>query len=59
VKGAPAAEKPTSATETDEDYPFMVKVALFGIVVAVVAVWLRFSRGQSRDEVAYEKKTLA
>jgi ABC-type transporter Mla maintaining outer membrane lipid asymmetry permease subunit MlaE len=33
----------------------MVKVALFGIVVAVIAVWMRFSRGQSRDGVGYEK----
>ncbi len=54
----PSKDKPVPAAETGEDWPLEVKVALFGIVLAVIAVWVRFSRGQRRDEVGHEK-TLA
>jgi len=58
VKAVPSTDKPAPAAETGEDWPLEVKVALFGIVLAVIAVWVRFSRGQRRDEVGHEK-TLA
>jgi hypothetical protein len=58
AKPAPSTGKPAPAAETGDDWPFEVKVALFGIILAVIAVWLRFSRGQRRDDVGYEK-TLA
>jgi len=39
--------------EAGDDWPLLVKVALVGVVVAVIAAWLRFSRGQNHD--GYEK----
>jgi hypothetical protein len=41
--------------ELGDDWPLPVKLALVGIVVAVFAMWLRFSRGQTQNEVGYEK----
>jgi hypothetical protein len=45
---APAA---ATTAEDSEDWSVLVKVALFGIVVAVLAIWWRVSRTQ----VGYEK----
>jgi hypothetical protein len=55
ANAAPDTDKPAPAVETGDDWPFLVKVALVGIVVAVIAAWLRFSRGQSQAGVSYEK----
>lgn len=50
---APGGDKPAPADESGDDWPFVVKVALVGVVVAVIVAWLRFSRG--RNGAGYEK----
>jgi hypothetical protein len=52
---APGTKEPGSAVDLGDDWPLLVKVVLVGIVVAVFAMWLRFSRGQTQSEVGYEK----
>lgn len=53
----PHTDKQAAAgTDSEEDFPFLIRFALFGIVVAVLAVWFRFFRGdQKRDNIGYEK----
>jgi hypothetical protein len=46
----PAPAAATTAKDS-EDWSVLVKVALFGIVVAVLAIWWRVSRSQ----VGYQK----
>lgn len=63
AKPVPTAAKPASTTpkpgpttaESGDDWPLEVKVALFGIVIAVIAVSMRLSRGQTQGETRYEK----
>ena len=52
-----STDKAAPAAESGDDWPLEVKVALFGIILAVIAVWWRFSRGQRGDEASYKKMT--
>ncbi|KAL2122311.1 hypothetical protein VTJ04DRAFT_2766 [Mycothermus thermophilus] len=48
-------DAPIDTTEPGDDWPVVVKLAMVGIVVGVVVAWWRFSRGQPRDEIGYNK----
>lgn len=41
--------------ESEDDWPFLVKLVLVGVVVAVYAGWLRFSRSQHPDMAGFKK----
>jgi len=50
-EAVPAADKPApAASETDAGWPFVVKVALFGVVVAMIAGFLRM---RSKKQAGY------
>jgi hypothetical protein len=55
AKPATTTVKPATTTESGDDWPLEVKVALFGIVIAVIAVSMRLSRGQKQENAQYQK----
>ncbi|KAK4157208.1 cyclophilin-like domain-containing protein [Chaetomidium leptoderma] len=50
AEAVPDTNKPAPAAESGDDWPLSVKAGLFGIVLTVIVVSMRFSRGQNQDE---------